>query len=386
MAQASRVPVIVGTGVAGFSAASEVSGLTLARQALLTATADCGLDTSAVDGIITDMGSPFGEDYDSLCEGLGLDTRYSLQTWGHGRFTGTCLATAAAVVSAGLADAVACLNAIAWSRAPGITTEATRTGGGPYGDTPYNGMVGPVASAAMALQRYLHLYDVPREALADVVVSAHEHAALNPRALRREGLTPAAYLDSPYSVAPLRKADIFVPGDGAVCLIVAASGSTERWHSPPVAMNHLQALHAGREEITFARPGLGIHTQQPDGPASGIGRSPFDGTDLSPTDIAAFYTYDSFSTQVWFALERFGYCPPGGAPAFIAENGIGPGGRFPINTNGGMLAEAHMAGWSHLIEMVDQLRGRCGPRQLDAPEFLHWGTTYGDSMVLSLFG
>jgi acetyl-CoA acetyltransferase len=65
-------------------------------------------------------------------------------------------------------------------------------------------------------------------------------------------------------------------------------------------------------------------------------------------------------------LEGLGFCRPGEAPNFVADQRTAPGGEFPLNTNGGGLSYTHpgMYGSFLLVEAVRQLRGECGERQV----------------------
>ena len=74
--------------------------------------------------------------------------------------------------------------------------------------------------------------------------------------------------------------------------------------------------------------------------------------------------YDSFSCHVVYALEGFGFCPPGEVGAFLREQGIGPGRKLPTNTGGGHLSHSYMQGWNHQVEAVRQARGEAGHRQV----------------------
>ena len=62
---------------------------------------------------------------------------------------------------------------------------------------------------------------------------------------------------------------------------------------------------------------------------------------------------------------------------------IGPGGELPVNTSGGLMSEAHVCGWNSINEMVRQLRGEAGERQIPNAAHLQWGTCWGDSVILS---
>ena len=93
------------------------------------------------------------------------------------------------------------------------------------------------------------------------------------------------------------------------------------------------------------------------------------------------FTYDAFSILAWIALERWGFCKPGEAAAFTQGGRIQVGGALPMNTNGGLLSEAHVMGWNHQVEIVRQLRGECGPRQVADARIIQWANAYGDSLI-----
>ncbi|MEX2445758.1 MAG: hypothetical protein WD734_00340, partial [Dehalococcoidia bacterium] len=59
------------------------------------------------------------------------------------------------------------------------------------------------------------------------------------------------------------------------------------------------------------------------------------------------------------------------------------GGELPVNTNGGLMSEGHYGGYAHLAEMVRQLRGECGERQVQDAEVLQWAAAFGDSVILT---
>jgi acetyl-CoA acetyltransferase len=82
-------------------------------------------------------------------------------------------------------------------------------------------------------------------------------------------------------------------------------------------------------------------------------------------------------------LERFGFCEEGEAWQYIAEVGLDLGSPLPMNTNGGLLSEAHLLGFGHLIEMVRQLRGTAGERQVPDADVVQWATPRGDSLILT---
>jgi acetyl-CoA acetyltransferase len=88
---------------------------------------------------------------------------------------------------------------------------------------------------------------------------------------------------------------------------------------------------------------------------------------IGPGDIDVLQTYDAFSINTILALEDLGFCNKGEGGSFVENGAIGPGGRLPVNTNGGGLSCVHpnMYGAFATIEAVRQLRGDCGARQVE---------------------
>jgi acetyl-CoA acetyltransferase len=377
---------IAGVGVSEFGQRLPDSPLGLAAKAFKAALADSGLARDDVDGIATNIGWPLGTDYDRLAEVLGLRTRYVSQMWTHGRFVTSSLQHAAMAVATGMADCVACICSLNFSRVRDLLgghgdTEGTREDGGSHGENPVYGMTAPAAGAAMAMRRYMETYCVPPEYLAAVPMAFRKHAQLNPRAVMNKPLTLDDYSKARWIVDPLRLYDCALVSDGAACLLVVSAERAKDLASKPVFLSGMQGLRAGREEFIFAPPGLGINQQT-------VGHGPLDAdltayrmAGVSQADIDGLYTYDAFSPLPLFTLERFGFCGRGEAADWVQGGRIELGGELPMNTSGGLLSEAHVSGWNSIVEIVRQLRGECGPRQVVGAQFMQWATVWGDSII-----
>jgi acetyl-CoA acetyltransferase len=141
-------------------------------------------------------------------------------------------------------------------------------------------------------------------------------------------------------------------------------------------------MRAGRDEFLFGLPGLGIGQQRSfrHAPAE-EDLLAYRMAGISRADVDGLYTYDAFSPLVWFVLERFGFCGLGEAAAWTQGGRIELGGDLPMNTSGGLLSEAHVSGWNSIVEIVRQLRGECGDRQVRGARVMQWATAWGDSVV-----
>jgi acetyl-CoA acetyltransferase len=104
----------------------------------------------------------------------------------------------------------------------------------------------------------------------------------------------------------------------------------------------------------------------------------FQSAGISRADIDFVSIQDPSSMWTIQMLEQFGFVEPGEAGAFIAEGKTGPGGELPVNTSGGHLSESYMWGWLHTAEVVRQLRGACGDRQVPDAQFAIHCATLGD--------
>jgi acetyl-CoA acetyltransferase len=372
---------IVGVGASAFGRFKDRTPIGLAAEALKAALEDAGLQRSDVDGVMVNMGYPVGVDYDQFCALTGLQTNLNLQAWSHGRWLGTLVEQAAASVATGLARCVALVGVNKFtvlSQVGGAEDhEASREGGGSHGEVPHIGLTAPGSGAAMSARLYMERYGAGEDDLAAIPIAARAYARRNAASYRTEPLDLDGYLDSRFIVEPLRVHDFAQVTDGAcVVLVMAADEAAET--RKPVPILGTQGIAGGRGEFIFGRPALGVQQQ----PMAAFAPAPRDlavyaraGVDRDAVD--ALYTYDAFSPLVWFTLERFGFCGEGEAPAYFAD------GAPPVNTNGGLLAEAHVSGWNQVVEMVRQARGEAGERQLERAEVLQWGTAFGDAVLVA---
>ena len=234
----------------------------------------------------------------------------------------------------------------------------------------------------MGARVYFQRYGATSEQLAAVPIAFRKHASLNPNAMMRTPLTLQDYMNARFICEPLRRWDYCLVGGGGTCIIMTTAERARDLKKTPVTIKGFQGIPGGRQEIRFIKPGLGVLQQDefefvPE-PREMLA---FRMAGVELRDIDALYTYDAFSFSVWCALERFGFCGPGEAPQFTQEGRIEIGGELPINTSGGFLSEAHVEGWANQIEIVRQLRGECGERQVKDIELAMYGSVFGDATI-----
>ena len=226
----------------------------------------------------------------------------------------------------------------------------------PY-ETPYEPL-SPLSSYALAAARHMHQYGTRREDLAQVALAANQWAQLNPEAQLREPATLEQILSARMMSDPLSARDCCLVTDGAGAYVLVRAERARDLPRPPVyvlgnATSVWNRQISSMEDLTITA-------------ATESGRRAFEMAGLKPADIDVVELYDAFTINTLLFLEDLGFCAKGEARDFIAGGAIAPGGRLPVNTNGGGLCCVHpgMYGVFIMIEAVRQLRGECGARQV----------------------
>lgn len=385
---------LVGVGTSdAFGFDLGASPMLLQSQAFLAALDDAGLGRDDVDGFATAQGSPLGVDYEEFTATAGLRCRYIDQAWAHGRWATGLVVHAALAISAGLADVVAIANTFTTRRGygrhlgamgAGSGAEGLRDVGGGHGEWTVHGIDTPGAATSLVAQRYMERYGVDESDLARIAVGYRANAALNPMAvLRDKPLDLESYRAEPVIAGPFRRCDYSLHNEGSTCLLLTSAERAAELAKAPVRIAGAQSISSGRDDhVMFSRPGLGTgfadeFSYRPPQPRvygmAGVGQD----------DVDALYVYDSFASNLWTTLERFGFCAEGEAPGWVEKHGLTVGSPTPVNSNGGLMAEGHFAGYAHLVEMVRQLRGEAGARQVTRADVLQWATPWGDSLILT---
>jgi benzoylsuccinyl-CoA thiolase BbsB subunit len=222
-----------------------------------------------------------------------------------------------------------------------------------------HGMVMP-ALYGMRARRYMHDHGVRVESIAKVAVKAHEHGALNPDAQYRNRIT----LDDVMNARPI--ADPFTllhccpSGDGAAAVVVCASETARRFQSKPVRVLASE-LNSGKYMTGFR------DMTTPEITVRGV-RDAYEMAGLGPEDLDVAEVHDAFTIAELLYYEALGLCARGDAAKLLEDGETSLGGRIPVNPSGGLLSKGHpvgATGAAQIVEVVRQLRGGCGQRQVE---------------------
>ncbi|MGH7022539.1 MAG: thiolase C-terminal domain-containing protein [Caulobacteraceae bacterium] len=327
----------------------DVSVIGLHADAALNTLADCGLKPSDIDGLAT-----AGENPTSLCHYLGI-----VPTWVDGTSVGGCsfmlhVRHAAAAINEGYCKTVLITHGESGRSRVGA---GGRFGGGGGSslqgqfEAPF-GPVGPPTLFTIPVLRYLKSYGLSAEDLAWVSVIQREWAAFNPRASFRDPITVDDVLNSEMIAWPFTKLMCCLVTDGGGALVLTSAERARDFPTKPVYV-----LGTGESVETPMVSQMADFTSSRAFRVSS--KKAFEEAGIAHADVDHLMIYDAFAHLPLYGLEDLGFCKPGEAAAFIRERNTAPGGKLPLNTNGGGLSYMHsgMYGMYALQESVRQMRG-----------------------------
>ncbi|MBQ0918347.1 thiolase family protein [Hydrogenophaga aromaticivorans] len=206
---------------------------------------------------------------------------------------------------------------------------------------------------------HMQKYGTTRQQLAIAAAKTHNFGADNPRAQYRFHMTPQQVLEDRMVSDPLTRAMCSPIGDGAAALLIC-SGEYLLTCPPAVQERAVKVkgygVTSGRYR-DFDEPGLTAEAARRAYAMAGVG----------PEDIDLVEVHDASTFCEIFQAEMLGFCPIGQGGRLHESGETGLGGRIPMNTSGGLVSKGHpigATGVSMLTELVEQLRGEAGPRQV----------------------
>ena len=324
-----------------------LSQIQLHADAALNALKDAGLSPKDIDGVATAGESPV-----AIAHYLGIKPTYV-----DGTSVGGCsfmlhVRHAAAAINEGLATTVLVTHGESGRSRVG----AGRFGGSPASlqgqfEAPY-GAAGPPSMFTIPVLRYMKEYGVTHEQLAMVAVVQREWAGMNPRASFRDPITVEDVLNSRMIAYPFHLLECCLVTDGGGALILTSADRAKDFPAKPVYI-----IGTGESAET---PMISQMYDFKSSTAFRISaKKAFDEAGIKRSEVDHLMIYDAFAHLPLYGLEDLGFVKPGEAAQFIWDGNTRPGGKLPLNTNGGGLSFMHsgMYGMYALQESVKQMRG-----------------------------
>ncbi|HZE66170.1 MAG TPA: thiolase family protein [Sporichthyaceae bacterium] len=208
---------------------------------------------------------------------------------------------------------------------------------------------------AKLTRAYMEVSGATAEDFAQIAVKSHDHAALNPKAQFRQPVTAAEVLASRTISDPLTLLMCSPVGDGAAAMLVASADYAKRLGVPGVKVR-ASVLVSGTDRAA-GEPNA----------VERAARKAYAAAGVSPSEVDVIEVHDAAAPAELMAYEDLGLCERGEGPKLLASGETRLGGRHVVNPSGGLLSKGHpigATGCAQLVELADQLRGRCGDRQV----------------------
>lgn len=233
---------------------------------------------------------------------------------------------------------------------------------------------------------YAEQYGISEEVFARIAVKARAHAANNPYAVFRDRVTLEEVLASPRIYGPLTRLQCCPPTCGAAAAVVCSPGFARRHGLRGDVAIRAQAMTTDTSS-SFAsgdmRAVVGYDMSR------AAATRVYEDAGVGPDDLDVVELHDCFTTNELISYEALGLTPAGTAERFIADGDNTYGGRIVTNPSGGLLSKGHPLGATGLAqctELVWQLRGAAGPRQVEGARLgLQHNIGLGGAAVVTLY-
>jgi len=364
---------IVGVGLHPFGRFPGVPALDMAAQAVRAALADA-------DMVWPDVQVAFGGSYDvdnpdAVVSQLGLTGIPFTDVYNGCATAASALDMAANMIRLGAYDVALAVGVDKHERGA-FSADPLE-----YGCPSWYGAVGHFITTkffGMKINRYMYDHGISAQTLARVAAKNYRNGALNPNAFRRKPLSEEEILASPMLNYPLTQYMFCSPDEGAAAVLLCRAELAPKYTANPIYLraSAVRTRRLGAFEVHS--PWLPLESA--DGPTVHASRAAYEMAGIGPTDVDVAQLQDTDAGAEVIHMAENGLCADGEQEALVADGATEIGGRLPINTDGGLLANGEPIGASGLRqvhELVHQLRGTAGERQVPGTPQVGYAQLYG---------
>ena len=364
---------IVGIGMHAFGRTEGVSGMDQGVIAVRRACADAGVAWGDMQFAVG--GSAAAGAADTMVSKLGLTGLQFINVANGCATGGSALFTAYNSIKSGMFDLGIAIGFDKHERgAFRVDTKASGLGDW-YGAS---GLALTTQFFGMKINRYMHQYGISQQALAKVSSKAMRNGALNPMAWRRKPVSEDEVLESTMLSYPLTQYMFCSPAEGGVALILARADQAHKYTDRPVYLK--AAAIRSRRFGSFEVLAPHIALDHGAGPTVDASKAAFEMAGIGPEDVDVAQLQDTESGAEIMHMAENGFCEHGEQERMLFDGETEIGGRLPVNTDGGCLANGEPIGASGLrqvYENVLQLRGDAGERQVPNDPKVAYTHVYG---------
>jgi acetyl-CoA acetyltransferase len=230
----------------------------------------------------------------------------------------------------------------------------------------------------MKINKYMHDHGISHRTLAKVAAKGYRNGARNPNAFRRKPLSEDEILASKMLNYPLTQYMFCAPDEGAAAVVLCKAEHARRYTDKPIYLraSTVRTRRLGAFEVHS--PWLPI--EETPGATVDASRAAYERAGIGPEDVDVIQLQDTDAGAEIIHLAENGFCADGDQEKLVADGALEIGGRLPVNTDGGLLANGEPIGASGLRqihEVVLQLRGQAGDRQVPGNPKVGYTQLYG---------
>jgi len=238
------------------------------------------------------------------------------------------------------------------------------------------GMLFPVQNA-LIWQQYMKKYQGSMDDLSLIAFKNHENAVLNPHAyFYKRPLELEKIKSSPVVASPLRLMDCSLSINGGAAAVVSTEATDIEVIGSGFATDYILTFE--RDDITHFKA------------TKMAAKMAYEEAKIQPKDINIAEVHDAFTSVELISYEDLGFAEEGKGGELIRSGKLNRNGEMPVNVSGGLKAKGHpisATGLAQVFEIVNQLRGKCGERQVVNPKI---GLTHniggaGGSVTVHIF-